>query len=239
MSLSVALGIPWFDSGCEYRSRNYNFIQNYVPTLYPFDHMFVSNGPKNNRGSARNELVVQAALHSVDVIVLCDADSFPHPDGLSMAITACANSGGMHFPFDATRYKGLTEASTTVLLHNKDTVNLSATLPGEGTIIGSFGGAIAVRPDDWFAAGGNPQFPVWGFEDVITVVGMRTLAKKHTVWHNPWSLTHLWHPKATDDRSTADQRMLQNAICQEFEAAQYDEVAVRDLLVQYREYYEL
>ena len=235
----VALGIPWFDSGCEYRRKNYNFIQQYVPTLYPFSNLFVSNGSGNSRGSARNELVYQAALHSCDAIVLCDADSFPHPDGLRAAIAGVLEGGGIHFPFAAQNYKGLTESSSNIVLGNKDPLHVAETLPSEDTTIGSFGGAFAVRPDDWFAAAGNPQFPVWGFEDIITVVCMRTLAEKHTSWHTPWTLTHLWHPKATDDRSTANQRMLQNAICQEFEAAQYDKVKVRDLLVQYRKYYEL
>lgn len=237
MGMRVALGIPWFDGGCEYRQRAYSFIQRYLPTLYPFDHLLVSSA--TNRGAARNELVDQATARSCDVVVLCDADSYPDAVGLRTAVESCYTGGGIHFPFDHKSYRGLSAGASALLLEGQYQPEDAHSLPAEGTTIGSFGGCFAVRPSSWWSAAGSPEFPAWGYEDIVTVCQFRSLLSEDTVWHTDTALTHLWHPRAieTDNLIHILQRAEQLNICKEFELAQYDQQATASLIIKYKEYY--
>lgn len=227
MAPKVALGIPWYDNGDPDRQQAYNFIQTYVPTLYPFSHLLVAGGDTKrlSRGAARNEVVLQAAIRGVDAVVVCDADTFPEEQSLRAAIDGCLNGErGLHFAFD--RYRALSQRGTAGVLSSTEPDVAAKLGELDAECLGSLGGVMVVKPGDWFAAGGSPELDGWGFEDIIFAVCMRTLVGP-TLWYPGW-ITHLWHPNACRVGST--QYNINIGICKQFEAAQGDENEIRHLI---------
>lgn len=211
--MRVALGFPyWGDDPV--RESNFLHVLDRVSGLYPFD--FVYNiGGNWTRGSARNRIVDVAKDY--DVVVICDADTFPEPEPLRVAIEAAYSLGGLHFPFN--QFRGL---------NHDGTVALKTGLTGWDRLLdmeclGSMGGVIVIRPDQWWEAGGSPEMDGWGFEDVMFAVQARTLLRVNT-WHPGW-ITHLWHGTECVVGSEAYLRNIK--VCKEVEALDGDESGIR------------
>lgn len=218
--MKVALAIPFWGHD-EHRQRNYEYVLTTVGPMYPWDVIFVGANPGSpNRGAARNHLVKMA--EDFDVVVLCDADTLPEEETLAAAITA-AGGGGLHFAFN--RFRALHPAGTSILLDGHDMRQATPWLDSE--CLGSLGGVMCIRPDEWWKAGGSPEMEGWGFEDVIFAVQARTLLDQDNRWHPGW-ITHLWHPSEVAIGSPQYNQNL--ALCKEYEAASGDVVGIRRLL---------
>lgn len=167
--MRVALGIPfWGDDPV--RQRLFERAAAVLKDIYHWEDIHICYDVPN-RGGARNELVRWSA--DADVIVLCDADTYPEAETLEQAIETAYTDGGLHFAYDQWQLV-------------RDNGSLHASGPG------SLGGCMAIRPSDWFAAGGSPELVGWGFEDVMFAVQARTFLKPNT-WHTGM-LTCLYHP---------------------------------------------
>lgn len=184
--MRVGVGFPfWGDDPL--RNHNYQHVYGKLLNLFDFAAVIPRTPLATNRGQARNMIVKEALDRQLDVIVLCDADTFPQPMGLHGAIWEAYTDGGLHFAFDY--YYALNETGTHLVTRgqNEDALHhLQSSAPG------SLGGVMAIRPNQWFEAGGSPEMDGWGFEDVMFAVQARTLIRPNT-WH-PGYITHLYHP---------------------------------------------
>lgn len=219
--MKVALGIPyWGDDPV--RQSNYEFVKDYVLGLYPWD-VLINNGPgEHTRGGARNSIAASADAQEVDVVVLCDADTFPEKEGLDRAIEAAYTLGGLHFAFQ--RFRGLSPIGTGMLKNNITGWEQQL----EMECLGSMGGCIVIRPDEWWAAGGSPEMDGWGFEDVMFAVQARTLLRGNT-WHPGW-ITHLWHGSECRVGSPSYVRNIE--ICKKVEALDGDPAGIRRFITE-------
>lgn len=171
VQVKVGLGVPyWGDDPL--RFLHLQTVSDILGDMFPWDS-FAFSYKATERGAARNELVSQAIRLGLDVIVLCDADTYPEGYALRQAIGAAYEHGGLHFPYDNWR-----------LVDGHGDVRAAGP--------GSLGGCMVIRPDDWMAAGGSPELDGWGFEDVMFAVQARTFLRPNT-WY-PGLLTCLWHP---------------------------------------------
>jgi len=229
--VKVALGIPYWDSGDEDRRKNIEWLEPYVDSLYPFIRLLSGRRP-TNRGQARNFLVEMAADAGCDVIVLCDADTFPEKGALLNAIMGAQTHGGLHFAYD--KFVALNPTGTRMLHMGMavDERNGHGFRPIDyvhSSADGGLGGVMAVRPDEWLAIGGSPELTGWGFEDVIYAVKSRTLIRPNT--HHQGYIYHLWHP--TECRVGSEQYEINIAICKEYERADGNRDAILELEKKY------
>ena len=218
--MRVALGIPfWGDEPA--RTRAYWATYGVITKLFPFDEVIQLPPGLSGRGASRNYIAQEAHQRGCDVVVICDADTIPEPKGLRDAIYGAHTLGGQHFPYESFRY--LSEYGTALWYDNRQEAFDHCDMEGPG----SYGGVFAMRPEEYWAAGGFPQLEGWGFEDIIFVVQTRTLIRD-AVWH-PGSITHLWHPSAVSVGSESYCRNL--AICQKFEAVDRNPEALKALMI--------
>lgn len=216
--MKVALGIPFWGED-PYRLRNMDYIWKKMEDMFSWSSMAHSM-ESTNRGAARNELVAQAVRLESDVVVLCDADTFPEEYALRQAIGAAYEQGGLHFAFN--HFQQLTEEGTNEILAGGSTWPFKLAAQGPG----SLGGCMAIRPADWVAAGGSPELVDWGFEDVIFAVQARTFLRENT-WH-PGTITCLWHPNECHVGSESYERNI--AVCKEVEAFSGDDIWLREYI---------
>lgn len=216
--MRVALGIPyWGDDPV--RESNFDFVLDYVSGLYPFDFVYHAAG-KETRGSARNRVVEIATGY--DVVVLCDADTFPEKETLTEAIEAAYTVGGLHFAFD--RFRGLNQDGTRAL--KMGMTGWEGLLDME--CLGSMGGVIVMRPDQWWEAGGSPEMTGWGFEDVMFAVQARTLLRGNA-WH-PGFIYHLYHGSECRVGSPSYVRNIE--VCKTVEALDGDAEGIRRFITE-------
>lgn len=204
--MKVALGIPFWGED-PHRLRNMDYIWKKMETIFPWNGMALST-KSTNRGAARNELVKQAFRLKADVIVLCDADTFPEEYALRQAIGSAYEQGGLHFAYD--NFQQLTEEGTREICAGGASWSVRVAARGPG----SLGGCMAIRPSDWKAAGGSPELDGWGFEDVMFAVQARTFLRDNT-WH-PGIITCLWHPNECDPSSAQYENNI--SVCRSVEA---------------------
>lgn len=222
--MKVSLGMPFWGND-QTRLRNFSYVLPVMQSLYEWhDVQTLTPIGVETRGGARNYLVSSLSDGGADVVVLCDADTFVEPGALTAAI-GLASAGGLHFPYDGYRY--LTDWST-VRLMMKDYSEI-ADLPMNMIGPGSLGGCMVIRPDQWWEAGGSPEFEGWGFEDVVFAIQARSLLRSPTTWTPGW-LTHLYHPDECHVGSPSYERNI--AVCRAFEAADGDPEAIRRLIAE-------
>lgn len=218
--MKVGLGIPFWGDDPD-RLRAYHKVRWELQDMFPWDIEVIHPG-QQTRGSARNAIVSALEVLECDVAVICDADTLPEKEALRDAIYGAHTVGGQHFPYNSYHY--LSEEGTKLFYRGVREFDYSH-YDMEGP--GSYGGVFAIRPDDWWAAGGSPDLVGWGFEDIIFVVQARTLVGE-AKWH-PGALTHLWHPSAVSTTSESYVRNL--AICQKFESVDRNPEALKALML--------
>lgn len=217
--MKVGLGIPFWGND-PLRLKNHEWVVSYMLHAYPFDKMIGMTEGCTTRGGARNRLMDQLA--DCDVVVLCDADTVPEVSGLKAAIMAAYVHGGLQFAYD--RFRALNGRGTDLLMAGNPTAayeHLASVAEG------GLGGVMAIRPDQWWKAGGSPELEGWGFEDVIFAVQARTLLTTDNAWSPGW-ITHLWHP--TECSVGSEQYNKNIAVCKKYEAASWDKPAIKELL---------
>lgn len=222
--MKVVLTIPYWGTD-PLRKKNFEWVYQHVSGMYGWHTIgtgpFVSEPPAT-RGGARNAAVAWAEHQGADVVVLCDADTVPEPSTLDRAIMAAYVHGGLQFAYD--RFRALNGRGTDLLMAGNPTAayeHLASVAEG------GLGGVMAIRPDQWWKAGGSPELEGWGFEDVIFAVQARTLLSTDNAWHPGW-ITHLWHP--TECSVGSEQYNKNIAVCKKYEAASWDKPAIKELL---------
>lgn len=219
--MKVGLGIPMWGDDPD-RLRNFEYVFDHMAKMYPWQNVIAGSPDyKQNRGAARNHLMRR--MEDCDVVVLCDADTYPTLNGLMEAMMGARAKGGLHFAYD--RFRAITRYGTELLLSGR-VQHPGHDLPLESECLGSLGGVMAMTPTDWWNAGGSPELKGWGFEDVIFAVQARTLIRDNE-WHTG-TITHLWHPSSVFIGS--DQYNKNIAECKRYEAASGDPAAIRALI---------
>lgn len=93
--MTATICVPWRGTPARERilEQVVKFYTMHLPE-YPF--VYADSGHTEfNRAASRNRAVEKAAT---DVVVVLDADTFVHPDGIRAAVEA-ASEGGVHYPF--------------------------------------------------------------------------------------------------------------------------------------------
>lgn len=174
--MRVRLAFP-FASVSPSRIAAFRQVQKTMEEVYPWDSMKVhavgglKGDGKFNRGASRNRAVRQAALDSIDVLVLCDADTYPQARPLYQAIQAAYEAGGIHFPHNQVDY-----------LSQNGRGQLRPT---------SAGGCWIFRPHVWADCGWMEERGGWSVDDRTFLEQMRTFGLGPH--YHPGILTALWH----------------------------------------------
>lgn len=176
--------IPWRDDG--HRVLTCTAVCIALRHMLPGSPMVLADSGHEpfNRSASRN-LGVRSADPG-ELVVVCDADTLPDPQGLATAIRR-AYDGRLHYPFAVVNY--LSEAGTLSVLQG----NQPSREHVERSIPSAQGGIMVMRASSWLAAGGmDERFIGWGYEDnawyakVAKTIGPPV--------HHAGVSWHLWHP---------------------------------------------
>ena len=206
----LALVIPWFDSGCEYRSKNFEFVKTYYRN-FP---MFFGSGP--SRGLARNDGAEQAAKAGYETIALVDADMLVAPRQLEMAAKVAQVTETLVFAYDSlTR---LNRGQTKTALRG---IGIQPT-KGQAEA-----GAFVIQTESFQRVHGFPHLD--SLEDAFFfVVCNSLLGPPVRVSGNAF---HLWHPEGDHTGSIRSRQLLAK-----FETATPHPRRMEALLKETREY---
>lgn len=182
--MKVGLGIP-FGSDDNSRRSAADHVHKILLKLYPWANArwFEAWNPDRsfNRARARNTAVDELTRGSCDVIVLCDADSYPQAQPLKEAIWNAWASETVHFPFDKVN-----------VLKQDGTINYSY---GR-----SAGGCWVFRPEVWYALGGMDERLGWSGDDRTFLVQINTLSPERSAVYHSGTLTSLWHARGAETK---------------------------------------
>lgn len=175
--MKVALVVPFHDSD---GSRTEAFMKTWriLVALYPWDYLGkfhgMEPGMKFNRSRARNTGV--RALDKADVVVVCDADSYPEKTPLREAIEGAFEDQKVHFPM--TRIHQLNKNGHVGYYYGP-----------------SAGGCWVTTPDTWWNLGGQDERGGYSADDrpMLEVMEAFNLGP---VYH-PGVLRCLWHAGET------------------------------------------
>lgn len=191
---TVAVVVPWRDTGCEYRQRNLAELHKWLGSLGWRIILADSDGKQFNRSQARNNGVRQA---DADIVVIHDADLHVDRYSLRDTVRQVSRLGGLRHPYRAVRY--LDEHNTQQLLRGRaPTAFLRSSRNAPG-------GCAVIRRDEYFAIGGYDESygAGWGYEDLDFAA--RAKASIGHTWGRNYAM-HLWHPEAARDAGTAANR---------------------------------
>lgn len=223
----VGLAIPYWGHEI-HREFSHNFVRETMNNLYPFSVFYDAEVPedKRTRGAARNYFMDLALDDCLDVMVICDADTYCQSDALLEAIEFCDMFGGLNYPFN--RFRALNQSTTAAVLGGRIGKYAPDVDMGlEMACAGSLGGVMVMQPQQWRDAGWMPELHGWGFEDVIFAVQARTLLPQENTWHNG-TITHMYHPTECHVGSESYNENI--SVCKQYEAADRNPEAIRELL---------
>ena len=206
----LALVIPWFDSGCDYRSKNFAFVKTYYRN-FP---IFLGSGP--SRGLARNDGVLQAEAAGYSTIALIDADMLVPPRQIEMAATVAEVTGTLIFAYDSlTR---LNRGQTKTALRG------IGVQPTKGQ---AEAGAFVIQVESFKKVHGFPHLDI--LEDAFFFITCNSLLGPPVrVTGNAF---HLWHPETDHTGSIRSRQLLAK-----FEQATPHPRRMEALLKETREY---
>lgn len=187
--------IPYRDSGEESRRDAFWYVSEWWRRLdLPVVVADSDKGEPFNIAQARNRAAEWAIAHydSVEVLIFCDADTFPEWDRVLVAIYESRLVLGVIYPHD--HYWSLDEQDTAYRVNHKPDV----ALPTEADPLcyvanrTSVSGVVVCTVDSWRAIGGwDERFSAWGSEDVAFAIMARdVLGRALRMSGNVW---HLWH----------------------------------------------
>jgi hypothetical protein len=186
--VDVAVCIPWFDTGCQYRRRALGWTANYWDEL----GFRVVYGDGESRSAARNDAVRKAGA---DVALIADADTVvPAHQVWAAAHLANISNRLVHAYVDHERIgRGATKRMCSTKGYK---------LPARSSraIRGSSSGCIAVSRNLYQLVGGHDErFRAWGGEDRAFQYACDTLAGPG---ERITGLSyHLWHPPSEDAKA--------------------------------------
>jgi hypothetical protein len=201
----IALGFPFYGDD-PLRKRLYEHVRKRLESMYPWTTIIESGG--STRGGCRNNIAIRGKDY--DVLVWCDADSFPEGPALENAIRGAYEHGGLHLAYDM--YRTLTGPGTERVLEGRPWAEWCTYV--HASALGGWGGCFAMRPSDWLGVGGSPELVGWGFEDVMFGVQTETLIRPKA--YHMGELTCLYHPTECSVGSPDYERNL--SLCKSVEA---------------------
>lgn len=172
--MRVALAIP-YSSVEPSRVQAYLKMTEVMRDIYPWDSVNtfgVGFDGEFRRGASRNRAMHKLWGRGFDVVVLCDADSYPERDALTEAIEDAYEDERIHFPHDRVQPIG------------KRGEFLRTYGP-------SAGGCWVSCPEAWFDVGGMEERGGWSVDDRTFLEQIEAL-RRGPVYHKG-KLTCLWH----------------------------------------------
>lgn len=188
--MKVALAIP-YSSVEPSRVEAYLKMTSVMKDIYPWDTVNtfgVGFDGEFRRGASRNRAMHKLWGRGFDVVVLCDADSYPEPEPLTEAIEDAYLDERIHFPHNIVQPLG------------KHGEFLRAYGP-------SAGGCWVSRPDAWFDAGGMEERGGWSVDD-RTFLEQISAMGLGPVYHEG-KLTCLWHAVTARKVPPEDKALIQ------------------------------
>lgn len=176
--------IPWKDSGCEYRRKNFEFNLEYYSSI---SNVIVSD--KTEEGTTRSKLRNNAVSKSTaDLIFIVDADVFIPKEKILKSIKIASKKKSLVYPFKKFGYMNLV-SSEKFMLNNGNYEDISF----NSTYEKCSGGAFAVQKRLWDAVGGNDErFFAWGGEmDALSLKFNYAFDKSRYIDGMAY---HLYHP---------------------------------------------
>lgn len=144
--------------------------------------------------ACRNKAVRTAQAADFDVVVLGDADTLPEQKPLLEAIEQARYSRLVHLPYS--EYRSLRQAGTDQFLAGAQLEDCDHLV-----VDGACSGIYVVRPDTWWAHGGQDErFQGWGGEDAAWSAAHTCLLGAEPVRHagRVYALHHDTAPKEGD-----------------------------------------
>lgn len=186
-AVSVAVVVPWSDTGCVYRRRNWEWVRGRLAERYPEFEVVVgesSPGPFN-----RAEAVLDGVSRTdAEVLVVYDADVWLAGD-LSDPVGRVSQSGGWSVPH--WHLRRLDEAATELVLGGEEPgpdLGLSER-PYKGQATGTL---VVLERSLLWAVPPDVRFVGWGQEDEAWAAALTLLAGPPA--RGGVDLYHLWHP---------------------------------------------
>src|SRR5678816_4401265 len=143
--------IPWFDSGCPYRRKNVDRVEEWYRSN--FDGRVVV-GKGTNRGECRNN---GFRRNEAEVYLFGDADIIPHdPQVINDALLYARETNQLYIGFDK--------------LYRENELGI----PGYYET-GHKGGILIISRESFEKVNGFPELNGWGFEDLIFYAKCRGL----------------------------------------------------------------
>lgn len=198
-----AIVIPWFDSGCPYRRKNFDRVLGWWRDFFPPAKIYAPEGSELNRGALKNAGAREAINNGAETLIFCDADILPTAAGIN----------------DVHRF------ITDNVVYLYDGLWMTDSDGHQWMERGHLGGLFAVSTRMYDLVGGFPEFPDYGAEDIIFEVCVATLGALTA--RSDAEATHLYHP-VTDQTFQGPHFDL----CKKYEAARGDKRKVKRLIGQ-------
>lgn len=200
--MSTLTAIVPYRPTSQHRADIWAWVRLWWAEFFRLDQMVIADsglGPFN-RGRARNNAARSARG---DVLLIIDADTIVDPAGLAYAV-GLVSEGHVPWaiPYGLGRYYNLSERATARRLQFPPDELAPIAEPWDPEDwefkIDSWAGCLVVRTEDFWRAGGYPEFETWGYEDDCFRTALDVMVGPH-VRTNGFAL-HLWHPAAEIDR---------------------------------------
>lgn len=199
MARTVVL-IPYRNTGCPYRARNFAFTLNWWRTHHP--HFLIHIGDNEgefSRSAARNNAAKMAG--EWDAAVFADADTIAHPDAVNQAVNEAVNSMQMvvaadsHMYCDPTSSKRITDTGMPAF-PRPDSFDT------KGIYAKPCSGIFAINRNLFEKTGGYVEtLKGWGYEDLVFLQQCGIFGDGNT-WIPGHITLHLWHPPSDSDQDT-------------------------------------
>ena len=185
--MTVAVVVPWSDSGCDFRRRNWEWVRDRLGAEFPDWEVVVgesSPGPFN-----RSEAILDGVARTdAEVLVVYDADVW-FPRGLGDSVEQVVRHGGWAVPH--WHLRRLSEDATEMVLRGEPfgpDLGLDQR-PYKGNATGTL---VVVERGLLWKVPPDVRFVGWGQEDEAWGAALERLAGKP--WRGGSDLYHLWHP---------------------------------------------
>lgn len=221
--IQTAIVIPWRPSGDRpERQKNFDFLRRYVGQWFGDMPLILADTPHErfNRGAARNHGVQEAQAMGARTVLLLDADTVPEPYAVREAAYQADHDNKLHIPY--TTFKALSQSGTRRAMRGLPMSKQSYDECHDHAT----GGALVIRPDAYWKAGGHPELVGWGFEDTIFRITADAILG-NSVRHTGF-IYHLYHKNEWNLGSP--EYLANKAVSDEYVAAEGNPVAIRDLI---------
>jgi hypothetical protein len=190
--VKVVVTVPWRPTPD--RIRAFQAVRDWYAEVLPewWFGTADSGHEQFSRAASRNACVRLAVEHGADVVVINDADTIPERHGVTAAVQAAHDQGGLHFGLHTMRYLS---AEETELYYSGSLLDRTGT-PHDSSV-------VVMRPIDYIHAGGQDErFTGYGGEDNAFCAAASTLLQRGACWHKGAAIS-LYHDPSVRDIGSA------------------------------------